>query len=97
MKKSISMIFCLVLLLGTMTGCSSSSKDVRPDDTDTNRPGVNDSVVTATPDVTATPHVTDNMMDDVENGMDEVGDAVRRSMEKEKNMIKDAVDDMTGK
>ena len=47
MKKSISVLFCLVLLLSVMVGCGNSAEnDVRPGGTDTDRPGVNDNVDT---------------------------------------------------
>ena len=102
MKKSISVLFCLALLLSAMTGCGRSSvNDVRPGDADTNRPGVNDSVVDGNNGMvndsgTAEPNATDHpITDEIENGVENAGDAVQRGMDRMGNAAKNATDDMT--
>lgn len=102
MKKSISLLVCLVMLLGVMTGCGRSAEnDVRPGDTDTNRPGVNDNVDTGKDGVIGndeSPNTTDRpMTDDIENGVDNAGDAVRRGMDNVGDAVGNAADRMTGK
>lgn len=101
MKKSISLLVCLVMLLGVMTGCGRSAEnDVRPGDTDTNRPGVNDNVDTGTNGVIGDrdePTATDHpVTDDIENGIDNAGDAVRRGMDNVGDAVGNATDRMTG-
>lgn len=102
MKKSISLLVCLVMLLGMMTGCGRSAEnDVRPGDTDTNRPGVNDNVDTGNDGVIGndeSPNTTDRpVTDDIENGIDNAGDAVRRGMDNVGDAVGNAADRMTGK
>ncbi len=104
MKKNVSVLFCLALLLSVMTGCGRSSvNDVRPGDTDTNRPGVNDSVVdgnngmidesgTAEPDVTNHP-----VTDEIENGVENAGDAIQRGMDRMGNAMNNAGDGMSNR
>lgn len=101
MKKSISVLFCLALLVGVMTGCGRSAEnDVRPGDTDMNRPGVNDNVDTGNDGIIGnneTPNTTDRpMSEDIENGLDNAGDAVRRGMDDVGNAVGNAADRMTG-
>lgn len=104
MKKSISMLFCLTLLLSVMTGCGrSSTNDVKPGDVDTNRPGVNDSVVDGNNGMVnesgvAEPNVTDHpVADEVEKGVENAGDAVQRGMNRMGNAVKNAADDMNNR
>lgn len=102
MKKSISVLFCLVLLLSVMVGCGNSAEnDVRPGGTDTDRPGVNDNVDTGNDGVIGNqdqPTATDRpVTDDVKNGVENAGDAVQRGMDNVGNAVKDAADDMTGR
>ena len=104
MKKYVSVLFCLVLLLSVMTGCGRSSvNDVKPGDTDTDRPGVNDSVVDGNNGMvdesgTAQPGTTDHpITDEIENGVENAGDAVQRGMDRVGNAVKNATDDMTNR
>lgn len=104
MKKYVSLIACLVMMLATMTGCGNSSKnDVRPNDADTNRPGVNDSVVNDgngmvnDSGIAEPPTSNQPMKDDVKDGIDHAGDAVDRGMDDMGNAVKNATDRMTGK
>ena len=99
MKKCITVLFCLVLLLSAMTGCGKSAEnDVRPGD-DMNRPGVNDNVDTGKDGVIGNqddaPMITDHpVTDEIENGVDKAGDAVRRGMDSIDNAAKNVADDM---
>lgn len=102
MKKSISLLVCLVMLLGVMTGCGRSAEnDVRPGDTDTNRPGVNDNVDTGNDGVIGDhnePTTTDHpITEDIENGIDDAGNAVRNGVDRAGNAVENATDRMTGK
>ncbi len=104
MKKYVSVFFGLVLTLALMTGCGrSSTNDVRPDDGDMNRPGVNDSVVDGNNGMvdesgTANPSTTDHpVTDEIENGVDNAGDAVQRGMDRMGNAVNDAAERMTGR
>ena len=104
MKKYVSVFFSLVLLLSVMTGCGRSSEnDVRPDDNDMNRPGVNDSVVDGNNGMVdesgiADPSATNHpVTDEIENGVENAGDAVQRGMDRMGNAVKDATDGMTKK
>ena len=104
MKKYVSVLSCLVMLLSVMTGCGNSSRnDVMPDDTDTNRPGVNDNVVNDGEGMVddsgiADPSATDRpLMDDIEEGVDNAGDAVQRGMDNVGDAVKGATDRMTGR
>ena len=102
MKKSISIIFCLVLLMSAMTGCRNSAEnDVRPDDTNNGRPGITDNVDQGNDGVindNITPDVTDHpVTDEVENGMERAGNAVRNGVDNVGNAVKDAADDLTGR
>ena len=102
MKKNVSLMICLLMLLGVMTGCGRSTvNDVRPDHADTNKPGVNDSVVDngngmVNDNGILEPDITDHpVTDKVENGVENAGDAVQRGMDRMGNAAKNAVDDMT--
>lgn len=102
MKKSISVLCCLVLLLGVMTGCGRSAEnDVQPGGTDMDRPGVNDNVDTGNDGIIGDnddPTTTDRpMTDDIENGVDNAGDAVRRGMDNVGDAVENATDRMTEK
>lgn len=104
MKKNVSVLLCLMLLLSVMTGCGRSSKnDVNSGDTDINKPGVNDSVVGGEngmvgDDGIANPDVSDSpLTDDIKNGVENAGDAVRRGMDNIGDAVKGAADDMTGR
>lgn len=102
MKKSVSLLVCLVMLLGVMTGCGRSAEnDVRPGDTDTNRPGVNDNVDTGKDGVIGNderPMTSDTpITDDIENGIEDAGDVVQRGMDNVGDAAKNAADRMTGK
>ena len=104
MKKYVSVLFCLVLMLFMMTGCGRSSvNDVKPGDSDTNRPGVNDSVVDGNNGMinesgTAEPNTTDHpVTDGIENGVENAGDAVQRGMDRMGNAVKNAADSMTNR
>lgn len=103
MKKSVSVFICLVLLLSVLTGCgNSTANDVQPGNTESNRPGVNDSVGNDNNNgqnngTTASPNVTDNSVtDDIRNGVDDAGNAVERGMDRAGKAINDATDDLTG-
>lgn len=101
MKKSISLLFCLVMLLSVMTGCGRSAEnDVRPGDTETNRPGVNDNVDTGNDGIIGNnenPAVSNRpVTDDIENGIDNAGDAVQRGMDNVGDAVENATDRMTG-
>lgn len=107
MKKSVSVLFCLVLLLNLMVGCGNSGKNnVRPDDK--NRPGVTDNVNTDNNGIlddrnnnnTApnSPNVSNHpVTDGIENGVADAGDAVRRGMNDVGNAVDNATDRMTGR
>ena len=104
MKKNFSIMFCLLMLLSVMSGCGRSTvNDVRPGDTDTNRPGVNDSVVAPNNGMVddngiLQPEITDHpVTDKIENGVENAGDAVQRGMDRMGNAAKNAVDDMTNR
>ena len=104
MKKYVSVFFSLVLMLTLMTGCGrSSTNDVRPDDGNMNRPGVNDSVVDGNNGMvdesgTAKPTTTDHpVTDEIENGVDNAGDAVQRGMDRMENAVNNATERMTGR
>ena len=104
MKKNLSIMFCLLMLLAVMTGCGRSSvNDVRPGNTDTNKPGINDSVVDQNNGMVndngiLEPDITDHpVTDKVENGVENAGDAVQRGMDRMGNAVKNAADDMTNR
>ena len=106
MKKSISFLFCLVMLLSVMTGCGNSGKnDVNTGDTDNGRPTVTDNVGqdnggsgnydTGVVDPNTSPTVTDlPVTDRAETDMSRVGDDVRRGMDNVGDAVKDAADDL---
>ena len=106
MKKSISILFCLVMLLSLMTGCGNSGKnDVNTGDTDNGRPTVTDNVGqdnggsgnydTGVVDPNTSPTVTDlPVTDRAETDMSRVGDDVRRGMDNVGDAVKDAADDL---
>ena len=98
MKKSVSVFFCLVLLLTMLTGCGrSTNNDVQPGDTDTTRPDVNDNVVTNDNDNIVDPDVTDNSLTgDIQEGVDNAGVAVERGMENVGDAVNDAADHLVG-
>ena len=98
MKKGITLLFCLVMLLSVMCACGNSAEnDVRPGD-DMNRPGVNDNVDTGNDGIIGDrnePTATDHpVTDEVENGVERAGDAVRRGMDSVNNAARKAADDM---
>ena len=98
MKKCITVLVCLVFVLSVMTGCGNSAEnDVRPGN-DINRPGVNDNVDMGNDGIIGEgkdPSITDHpVTDEVENGVDNAGDAVRRGMDSIGNAARNAVDDM---
>lgn len=100
MKKKVSVMICFVFLLSALTGCGRSSQnDVNPGDADTDRPGVNDSVVNDQNGMVddngiANPNTSDRpMSEDIQDGIDNAGDAVRRGMDN----VGDAVNEMTGR
>ena len=104
MKKNVSVFFCLVLLLSAMTGCGRSSvNDVKPNGNDMDRPGVNDSVVQDNNGMVeesgvAEPGVTNHpVTDEIENGVENAGDAVQRGMDRMENAAKNAADNITGR
>ena len=104
MKKYVSVLFCLVLMLSVLTGCGRSSvNDVSPDHNDMNRPGVNDTVNDNDDGMvndsgTANPNAADNsVMDNIEDGVDHAGDAVQRGMDRIGDAAKNAADDMTNR
>lgn len=102
MKKSISVLFCLVLLLSMMTACGNSAEnDVRPGDGD-NKPGVHDNVDTGNDgildDQKNNPKITDHPVTDaVENGVNDATNAARRGMDSVDKAAKDIADDMKNK
>ena len=104
MKKYVSVLFCLALMLSVLTGCGRSSvNDVSPDNNDMNRPGVNDSAIDNNSGMvnesgTAKPDANDNsVMDNIEEGVDNAGDAVKRGMDRMGDVAKNAADDMTNR
>ena len=104
MKKNVSVLFCVLLLLSVMTGCGRSNvNDVKPGAMDTNRPGVNDSIVNGNDGMVndsgiAEPNTTDHpVTDEVENGVENVGDAVQRGMDRMGNAVKNTTDRMTNR
>ena len=104
MKKYVSVFFSLVLMLSLMTGCGrSSTNDVRPDDGDMNRPGVNDSVVDGNNGMVddsgiAEPNTTDHpVTDEIENGVNKAGDAAKRGMDRVGDAVNDAANDMANR
>lgn len=104
MKKYVSVLFCLVLVLSLMTGCGrSSNNDVRPDDGNMNRPGVNDSVVEGDNGMVdesgvARPSATDHpVTDEIENGVENAGDAVQRGMDRMGDAVNNATERITGR
>ncbi len=104
MKKYVSVFFSLVLILALMTGCGrSSNNDVRPDDGNMNRPGVNDSVVNGNDGMVddsgiADPTTTNHpVTDEIENGVDNVGDAVQRGMDRMGDAVGNAADGMNNR
>lgn len=101
MKKSISLFVCLVMLLGVMTGCGRSAEnDVRPGDTNSDKPGVNDNVDTGNDGIIGNderPAATDRpITDDIENGIENAGDAARRGLNNAGNAMENAAERMTG-
>ena len=104
MKKYVSVLFCLALILSLMTGCGrSSGNDVRPDDGNMNRPGVNDSAVNGNDGMVddsgvAEPSATNHpVTDEIENGVKNAGDAVERGMDRVGDAAKNAADSMTNR
>jgi len=102
MKKSISVMFCLVLLLSVMTGCGNSAEnDVRPGDADNGRPGITDNVDHGNDGMIGdnhSPSATDHpVTDETENGMEQAGDAVKRGMDNVGDAVKGAADNVTGR
>ena len=98
MKKSVSVLCCLAMLLCLLTGCGSSGRnDVNNGDTDMTRPGVNDNSTNgANGNGVNDPVTTDNsIMGDVEQGMDNAGRAIERGMNDVGSVVGDAVEDMT--
>ena len=90
MKKSISLFFCLAMILSVMTGCGNSTKnEVKPNTNEMDRPGVNDSIVNDGNGMigqsgTAAPNATDEpLKNQIENGVDRGGE-----------IVKDGLDDM---
>ena len=104
MKKSISVLSCLVMLLSVMTGCGNASKnEVKPNDHETNRPGVNNSVVNDGEGMiglsgTAEPNPTDEpLKNQIEDGVDRGSEIAREGLDDMGNAVNDAVDRMTKK
>jgi hypothetical protein len=102
MKKSISLFFCLAMLLSVMTGCGSSSRnEVKPNDNEMDRPGVNNNVVNDGEGMigqsgTAKPNTTDNSLpNQIENGVNRGGEIAREELDKAGDAVNDAVDKMT--
>ena len=104
MKKSLSIFFCLAMLLSVMTGGGNSTKnEVKPNDNEMDRPGVNNNIVndgegmigqsgTAMPDATDEP-----LKDQIENGVDRSGEIVKEGLDDMGNAVNDAVDRMKRK
>ena len=98
MKKSVSVFFCLVLLLTTLTGCGrTTNNNMQPGDTDTTRPDVNENVVTDENHNVVDPDVTDNTLTgDIREGVEDAGDAVERGVDDVGRAVDDVTDDLTG-
>lgn len=91
MKKHLAFLPCLVLLVCLLSACSSSAKnDVRPGDTEVNRPGINDNV-------TNDKGVRDDnsIMGEVQQGVDNAGRALENGTDQTKEKMNRAVEDMT--
>jgi hypothetical protein len=101
MKKYVSIFFSLALIMSMMTGCGrSSTNDVKPNDSDMNRPGVNESVVDRNNGMVdesgvADPATTNHpITDEIENGVENAGNAMQRGIDRMGNSMKNAADDM---
>ena len=104
MKKSISVFFCLAMLLSVMTGCGNSSKnEVKPNDHEADRPGVNDGVVNDGNGMVgqsgiAEPNATDEpIKNQIEKGVDRSGEIVKDGLDDMGNTVNNAVDRMMRK
>lgn len=91
MKKTMTLLCCLLLVLSMMTACGKS---------DVNNNGVPDGTITPTaiPQTTDRPNGRDETVtDDIKDGVDKVTDDVQRGMDDAKNKMRSATDDMMGR
>jgi len=96
MKKSVSVLFCLVLSMCLLTGCGNSAKnDVAPGDSDVNRPEINDNVGDNSHGNDSA-NTDNSMMQDIEDNMNHAGNAVENGMDNAADAVENGVDKVTG-
>lgn len=91
MKKTMTMLCSLLLVLSMMTACGK---------TDVNNNGVPDGTITPTaiPQTTDRPNGSDeSITSDIKDGVDKAADDVQRGMNDAKNKIDSATNDMMGR